>query len=121
VATVIVVGIFALGISRGESVVDMLVLSVAVAVGAVPEALPITLTVILALGVARIAARGGLVTKLDAAETLGSTTVILTDKTGTLTEGVMTLCGAPPAWYDTRCGAATRVYKCASGSRHARG
>ena len=91
VALVIVIGIFVLGVNRGESVVEMLILSAAVAVGAVPEALPITLTVILSLGVARIAKRGGLVSKLEAAETLGSTTLILTDKTGTLTHAELSL------------------------------
>ncbi len=91
VALVIVVGIFILGVNRGESVVEMLILSAAVAVGAVPEALPITLTVILSLGVARIAKRGGLVSKLEAAETLGSTTLILSDKTGTLTHAELSL------------------------------
>lgn len=91
IALVIVAAIFFLGVQRGEDVLDMLVLSAAVAVGAVPEALPIALTVILAIGVARIAGRGGLVNKLEAAETLGSTTLILTDKTGTLTTGKLSL------------------------------
>lgn len=91
IATVIVIFIFFLGIHRGESVASMLVLSAAVAVGAVPEALPITLTVILAIGVLNISKKGGLIRKLSAAETLGSTTLILTDKTGTLTEGKLTL------------------------------
>lgn len=89
----IVAGIFILGISRGEPIVPMLVLSSAVAVGAVPEALPIVLTVILAIGATHIAARKGIVRKLTAAETLGSTTLILTDKTGTLTLADMRLVG----------------------------
>lgn len=91
VALVIVALIFSLGIYRGEDVFSMLVLSSAVAVGAVPEALPITLTVILSIGVFNIAKRGGLIRKLSAAETLGSTTLVLTDKTGTLTRGQLTL------------------------------
>jgi Ca2+-transporting ATPase len=90
-ATVIVIFIFILGIRRGESVGSMLVLSSAVAVGAVPEALPITLTVILAIGVMNISKKGGLIRKLAAAETLGSTTLILTDKTGTLTKAELVL------------------------------
>jgi Ca2+-transporting ATPase len=90
--TLVIVGfIFVLGISRGENIFDMLVLSAAVAVGAVPEALPITLTVILSVGVFAISKKGGLIRKLDAAETLGSTTLILTDKTGTLTKSELTL------------------------------
>jgi Ca2+-transporting ATPase len=96
VALVVVIAIFTLGVNRGESVVEMLILSAAVAVGAVPEALPITLTVILSLGVARIARKGGLVSKLEAAETLGSTTLILTDKTGTLTYAELSLDAAVP-------------------------
>lgn len=91
IALIIVLGVFMLGISRGEPIFEMLVLSAAVAVGAVPESLPITLTVILALGVFAISKRGGLIRKLAAAETLGSTTLILTDKTGTLTEGNLEL------------------------------
>lgn len=87
----IVVFIFFLGISRGESVNSMLVLASAVAVGAVPEALPIALTVILAIGVLNIGKKGGLIRKLSAAETLGSTTLILTDKTGTLTKAELSL------------------------------
>src|SRR5574343_1560 len=87
----IIIGIFILGISRGEPVLDMLLLSAAVSVGAVPEALPIDLTVILSIGAERIARKKGIVRTLTAAETLGSTTLIMTDKTGTLTEANMRL------------------------------
>jgi Ca2+-transporting ATPase len=90
-ALVIVTLVFFLGISRGESMFDMLILSSAVAVGAVPEALPIALTVILSIGVLNISKKGGLIRKLSAAETLGSTTLILTDKTGTLTKAQLSL------------------------------
>lgn len=96
VVLVIVAGIFMLGISRGEGLIEMLVLSVAVAVGAVPEALPIALTVILGVGAERIASKKGVVRKLAAAETLGSTTLIMTDKTGTLTLADMRLVGIYP-------------------------
>lgn len=89
----IVIGIFVLGISRGEPVFQMLILSVAVSVGAVPEALPIALTVILSKSAERIAKKQGIVRTLVAAETLGSTTLIMTDKTGTLTEANMKLVG----------------------------
>lgn len=88
---IIVLGILFLGISRGEELLPMLVLSSAVAVGAVPEALPIVLTVILAIGATRIASKRGIVRKLSAAETLGSATLIMTDKTGTLTKADMQL------------------------------
>lgn len=93
VVVIIVIGIFALGISRGESILEMLVLSAAVSVGAVPEALPIALTVILSIGAERIARKGGIARTLVAAETLGSTSLIMTDKTGTLTEANMSLVG----------------------------
>ncbi len=93
ITIVIVVGIFSLGTFRGEPILEMLTLSAAVAVGAVPEALPIALTVILAIGAERIASKKGIVRTLAAAETLGSTTLIMTDKTGTLTMADMQLVG----------------------------
>jgi Ca2+-transporting ATPase len=67
----------------------MFITAVAVAVAAIPEGLPIAMTVILAIGMQRVLKEGGLIRKLSSAETLGSTSVICTDKTGTLTEGKM--------------------------------
>lgn len=84
-------GLFAYGVYSGKSPIDMFLISVATAVAAVPEGLPLALTVILAIGVDRLAKRRGVVRKLRAAETLGSTTLILTDKTGTLTQAKMEL------------------------------
>jgi len=89
--SLIVTGIFALGVSRGEPIVDMFVVSIAVVVGAIPEALPVGLTAVLAIGIQRIARRKGIMRNLVAAETLGSTSVIMVDKTGTLTEAKMRL------------------------------
>jgi Ca2+-transporting ATPase len=83
--------IFFVGLAHGEPLVEMLLLAVAISVGAIPEALPIALTVILAVGVERLAGRKGVMRQLAAAETLGSTTVVMTDKTGTLTEANMKL------------------------------
>ncbi|MBI4193257.1 MAG: cation-transporting P-type ATPase, partial [Candidatus Colwellbacteria bacterium] len=91
IAVVLAAGLFTLGISAGYGAVEMFVMTVAVAVSAVPEGLPIALTVVLAVGVQRLAAKKGVVRKLLAAETLGSTTLILTDKTGTLTQANMEL------------------------------
>jgi len=91
VITVLVSGVFALGVARGESVFDMFLVSIAVAVGAIPEALPIGLTAVLAVGVERLAKRKGVMRNLTAAETLGSTTVVITDKTGTLTQAKLDL------------------------------
>jgi len=83
--------IFIIGISVGYSILEMFLTSVAILVSAIPEGLPIALTVILAVGVQRLAKKNGIIRKLLAAETLGNTTVILTDKTGTLTEAKMEL------------------------------
>ncbi len=83
--------VFVVGLVVGYSVIDMFLTSVAIAVAAIPEGLPVALTVILSVGVQRMAKRKGVVRKLVAAETLGSTTVILTDKTGTLTAARMEL------------------------------
>ncbi len=85
--------IFVLGIVRGESLGTMLLIGIAVAVATLPSGLPAAVTVVLAIGMETILKRGGLVRSLLAAETLGATTVILTDKTGTLTESRMKLAG----------------------------
>ncbi|NIA18305.1 MAG: HAD-IC family P-type ATPase [Actinobacteria bacterium] len=79
----------AVGIIQGRPLFDMFIMGVALAVSAIPEGLIVAVTVILVLGMQRILKQKALVRKLVAAETLGSTTVICTDKTGTLTEGKM--------------------------------
>jgi Ca2+-transporting ATPase len=73
--------------------VEMFTTAIAVAVAAIPEGLPVAMTVILALGMQRILKRKGLVRKLASAETLGNTSIILTDKTGTLTKAKMEVAG----------------------------
>ena len=83
--------VFVIGIIAGHSVIDMFLTAVAIAVSSIPEGLPISMTVILAVGVERMAKRKGVVRKLIAAEALGGTTVILTDKTGTLTMAKMVM------------------------------
>ncbi len=88
--------LFSLGLYFGKDIYEMFIISVAVAVSAVPEGLPIALTVIMAIGVQRLATRNGIVRRLLAVETLGSTSVILTDKTGTLTQAKMELTSIAP-------------------------
>ncbi len=89
IVIIVASSVLVLGLLLGNSFTHMFTTSVALAVSAIPEGMVISLTVILAIGMQRILKKKALVRRLVAAETLGSVTVIATDKTGTLTEGKM--------------------------------
>ena len=83
--------IFIIGLLHGQNLIDILMIAISLAISVIPEGLPATVTVVMAIGVQRMAKKRALVKQLPAVETLGSATVICTDKTGTLTENKMTV------------------------------
>lgn len=90
ICLIVCVAVFAAGVLRGEAVFDMLMTGITIAIAAIPEGLPATVTIALALAVNRMLKQKALVNKLHSVETLGCTSVICSDKTGTITENKMT-------------------------------
>jgi Ca2+-transporting ATPase len=111
-ALAVVALVVAIGLSRGLPVIDMFMFGVALAVAVVPEALPAVVTISLAIGVRRMVNRQALVRRLPIVETLGSTSVICSDKTGTLTRNELTV---------RRIVAGERVYEVTGTGYHAAG
>ena len=90
-ALAICIVIFIIGIAYGKDVIDMFMTAVSLAVAAIPEGLAAVSTIVLAIGVQRMVKKNAIIKKLPAVETLGSATVICSDKTGTLTQNKMTV------------------------------
>lgn len=91
ICLIVCIAVAAAGILRGEPFFDMLMTGITIAIAAIPEGLPATVTIALALAVRRMLARNALVNRLHAVETLGCASVICSDKTGTITENKMTV------------------------------
>ena len=87
----ICIAVFVIGLLQGREALEMLMVSISLAVAAIPEGLPAIVTIVLAIGMNKMVKRHAIVKKLLAVETLGSTTVICSDKTGTLTQNEMTV------------------------------
>ncbi len=91
ICLIVCIAVFGAGVLRGEDIFDMLMTGITIAIAAIPEGLPATVTIALALAVNRMMKHKALVNKLHSVETLGCASVICSDKTGTITENKMTV------------------------------
>ncbi len=90
-AIIICIAIFAIGIANGTPFIEIFMTAVTLAVAAIPEGLPAIVTIVLSMGVSRLVKKNAIIRKLPAVETLGSASVVCSDKTGTLTQNRMTV------------------------------
>lgn len=103
VVVIVALGVFALGWYQGRDLLEMFMTSISLAVAAIPEGLPAIVTIVLALGVVRLSKKNAIIKNLPSVETLGSASVICSDKTGTLTQNKMEVTKAFLMGDDSTC------------------